>query len=259
MKVTLAQINPTVGAISGNFQKISEIIQDYSPKCDLIIFPEMCLTGYPPQDLLFDTAFIEKTDEALKKIAVRVQDTPIILGTIRQENGNLFNTAAVLRNGEVIACRDKTHLPTYDVFDEDRYFESASSRTPVELSIHGKSVKLGIEICEDLWDESYATKVSWELIHSGAEILVNISASPFHLNRLNERLDIIKDKSKDLKCNFIYCNLVGAQDELVFDGQSCIVNPVGEIVALYPLFQENLQIIDLDDCKAINLPDIPEE
>ena len=259
MKVTLAQINPTVGALSSNSRKITEIIQEYSSKCDLIIFPEMCLTGYPPQDLLLDKTFIEETDVTLKTIAANVQSAPVILGTIRQEENKLFNTAAVLHNGQVITFRDKTHLPTYDVFNEDRYFTSADSRMPVNLNLHGRPVKLGIEICEDLWDEDYLTKVSRELIHVGAEILVNISASPFQINRLDERLDIIKDKSKDLKCYFIYCNLVGAQDELVFDGQSCVVSPAGELVALSPAFTEDIQIIDIENCEPVIKPEFNEE
>ena len=259
MKVVLAQINPTVGALSDNTQKIIEIIKDYSAKCDLIIFPEMCLTGYPPQDLLIETVFIEKTADALKNIMVNVQATPVIIGTIRQEEDKLFNTAVVLQNGEVIACCDKTHLPTYDVFDEDRYFSSADSRIPVKLDIQGKSVTLGIEICEDLWDEDYETKVSRELVHTGAEILINISASPFHVNRMYERLDIIKDKSSDLKCYIIYCNLVGAQDELVFDGHSCVVNPSGELVALLPSFREDIRIIDIENCQPVGCIESSEE
>ena len=259
MKVALAQINPTVGALDNNSRKIEEIIQEYSPKCDLIIFPEMCLTGYPPQDLLMDTAFLARTAEALKNIAAKVQATPVILGTIRQEEDKLFNTAVVLHNGQISAFRDKTHLPTYDVFDEDRYFTSADSRNPVKLNIHGKSIKIGIEICEDLWDEGYETKVSRELIHAGAEMLVNISASPFHLNRMDERLDIMRDKSVELKCYFIYCNLVGAQDELVFDGQSCVVSPSGKLVALSPAFSEEIQIIDIEKSESINRPESSEE
>ena len=259
MKILLAQINPTVGALDNNSRNIEGIIQEHSPKCDLIVFPEMCLTGYPPQDLLMDTAFIVKTTEALKNIAAKVQETPVILGTIRQVEDKLFNTAAVLQNGEVIVFQDKTHLPTYDVFDEARYFVSADSRIPVELNIHGKTVKLGIEICEDLWDADYAIKVSRELIHKGAEILINISASPFHLNRLYERLVIIKDKANNLKCYFIYCNLVGAQDELVFDGQSCAVSPAGELIALSPAFREDIQITDIEKCESVILPESSEE
>ncbi len=255
----MAQINPTVGALNGNSLKIEEIIQEYSPKCDLIVFPEMCLTGYPPQDLILDSSFIEKAAEALKNIAVKVQCTPVILGTIRQKKNKIYNTAAVLNKGKVSAYRDKTHLPTYDVFDEARYFASADTRMPVEIKVHGKPVKLGIEICEDLWDAGYNTKVSRELIDAGAEIIINISASPFHINRLEERLDIIKDKSKDLKCYFIYCNLVGAQDELVFDGQSCVVSPFGDIVSLYPAFREDIQIMDIENSKSLNHPEFREE
>ena len=128
MKVAIAQINPTVGALKGNSRKIEEIIQEYSLKCDLVVFPEMCLTGYPPQDLLLDSSFIEKSAEALQNIAANTQDASVILGTIRQEENKLFNTAALLNNGQVTAYRDKTHLPTYDVFDEARYFASADTK-----------------------------------------------------------------------------------------------------------------------------------
>ena len=259
MKVALAQINPTVGALSANSRKITEIIQKYSSKCDIIIFPEMCLTGYPPQDLLFDTSFIKKAGDVLDTIGEAVRNTPVILGTIHQEEDKLFNTAAVLHNGQVTAFRDKTHLPTYDVFDEDRYFSAATTRMPVNINIHGKPVKLGIEICEDLWDEDYETKVSQELIHGGADILINISASPFHLNRMDRRFDIIKDKALDLKCYFIYCNLIGAQDELVFDGQSCVVSPQGELVALSPAFTEDIQIIDIENCLPMILSEPSEK
>ena len=219
----------------------------------------MCLTGYPPQDLLMDTVFIKKTTEALKNIATKVQATPVILGTIRQEEDKLFNTAAVLHNGRISAFRDKTHLPTYDVFDEDRYFTSADTRNPVELNINGNPIKFGIEICEDLWDENYETKVSRELVHAGAEILVNISASPFHLNILNERLYNIRDKVNNLKCYFIYCNLVGAQDELVFDGQSCVISPSGELAALSPAFSEDIQVIDIEHYQSVNRLESSEE
>ena len=215
MKVVLAQINPTVGALDANSEKIKEIIREYTSQCDLIIFPEMVLTGYPPQDLLLDDTFIQQTQEALDGIVAAVKSTAIIVGTIRKENNNLFNTAAVIQDSAVITYRDKTHLPTYDVFDEVRYFTPSESVEPVEVSVNGKSVKLGLQICEDLWDDEYDTKVSKSLCSQGAELLINISASPFHINKLQERIEIISSKANDLKCNFIYCNLVGAQDELV--------------------------------------------
>ena len=259
MKVVLAQINPTVGALKNNAQKIIEIIREHTPKCDLIIFPEMALTGYPPQDLLLDKSFIQKTQEVLNGIASSVNSTAVIIGSIRKENHNIYNTVAIIQSGSVLAYRDKMHLPTYDVFDEVRYFTPSEFVEPVEVSVNGKSVKLGLQICEDLWDEEYETKVSKSLCNQGAELLINISASPFHINKHNERIELICDKAKDLKCSFIYCNLVGAQDELVFDGQSCIVNSAGEVIFLSAAFEENVQLVDLDKCKQIKVLELSEE
>ena len=259
MKVALCQINPTVGALKNNAQKIIEIIREHTPKCDLIIFPEMALTGYPPQDLLLDESFIQKTQEALNVIASSVNSTAVIVGSIHKERQNLYNTAAVIQGGSVIAYRYKTHLPTYDVFDEVRYFTPSKFVEPVEVSIKGKSVKLGLQICEDLWDQEYEKKVSKSLCNQGAELLINISASPFHINKSQERIGLICDKANDLKCNFIYCNLVGAQDELVFDGQSCIVNSSGEVIFLSVAFEDNVQLVDLEKCKRIKVLELSEE
>ena len=259
MKVVLAQINPTVGALDANSEKIKEIIREYTSQCDLIIFPEMVLTGYPPQDLLLDESFIQKTQNALDVIAASVKSTAVIVGSIRKESHTLYNTAAVIQDGSIISYRDKTHLPTYDVFDEVRYFTPSESVKPVEVSVNGKSVKLGIQICEDLWDDEYDAKVSKLLCNQGAELLINISASPFHINKLHERIEIIISKTNNLKCNFIYCNLVGAQDELVFDGQSCIVNSGGEVIFLAPAFEESVQLVDMKNCSPIKVLELPEE
>jgi len=259
MKVVLAQINPTVGALDANSEKIKEVIREYTSQCDLIIFPEMVLTGYPPQDLLLDESFIQMTQEALNDIAASVKTTAVIVGSIRKEKHNLYNTAAVIQDGSVLTYRDKTHLPTYDVFDEVRYFTPSESVEPVEVRINGKSVKLGLQICEDLWDDEYNTKVSRLLCSLGAELLINISASPFHINKLHERIEIISSKAKDLKCNFIYCNLVGAQDELVFDGQSCIVNSTGEVIFLSAAFEESVRLVDMEKCNQKKVLEPPEE
>jgi len=259
MKVALCQINPTVGALKKNAQKIIKIIREYTPKCDLIVFPEMALTGYPPQDLLLDESFIQKTAGILNDIASYANSTTVIVGSVRKENHNLYNTAAVIQNGSIIAYRDKTHLPTYDVFDEARYFTSSEFIEPVEVNVNGKSARLGLQICEDLWDEEYETKISKSLCDQGAELLINISASPFHINKINERIEMMCNKANDLKCCFIYCNLVGAQDELVFDGQSCIVNAAGEVILLADAFEDNVQLIDLDKCKQIRVLELPEE
>jgi len=259
VKVALCQINPTVGALQNNAKKIIEIIREYTPKCDLIIFPEMVLTGYPPQDLLLDDTFIQKTQEVLNTIALSINSTAVIIGSIYKEKKNLYNAAVVIQDGSIIGYRYKTHLPTYDVFDEVRYFTPAEFVEPVEVSLNGKLVKLGLEICEDLWDKDYKTKVSKSLYDQGAELIINISASPFHINKGMERIEIIRDKVNDLKCNFIYCNLVGAQDELVFDGQSCIINSASEVIFLSSAFEENVQVVDLEKCEQIKVTDFSEE
>jgi len=258
MRIALCQINPIVGALQSNADKIIQIIGKYSAQCDLLIFPELVLTGYPPQDLLADSQFIANTEAALNKI-VFATTTPVVLGTVRRDGDNLFNSAAIMHNGNLTAYCDKTHLPTYDVFDEMRYFTPAIERKPVTLQCGNKQVNLGIQICEDLWDHEYDCKVSSELKEEGAEVIINISASPYHINRLSERIDIISNKAKQLKCNFIYCNLIGAQDELIFDGQSCMVNTTGEMTELLPAFEESIQIINTEKTSSIPVNEKGEE
>jgi len=258
MRIALCQINPIVGALQSNADKIIQIIGKYSAQCDLLIFPELVLTGYPPQDLLADSQFIANTEATLNKI-VFTTTTPVILGSVRRDGDNLFNSAAIMHNGNLTAYCDKTHLPTYDVFDEMRYFTPAIERKPVTLQCGNKQVNLGIQICEDLWDHEYDCKVSSELKEEGAEVIINISASPYHINRLSERIDIISNKAKQLKCNFIYCNLIGAQDELIFDGQSCMVNTTGEMTELLPAFEESIQIINTEKTSSIPVNEKGEE
>tara|TARA_B100000029_G_scaffold314756_1_gene307180 strand:- start:3960 stop:5561 length:1602 start_codon:yes stop_codon:yes gene_type:complete len=259
MKIGLAQINVIVGDIENNTSKIIDIIKEYSEICDLLIFPEMILTGYPPQDLLLDSSFISKAEIALDKIASQSRGAAVILGTVRKEDNMLYNTAAVINNFEVIRFVDKTHLPNYDVFDENRYFSSSKLIDPVPVEINGRIVNMGVQVCEDLWDDSYEVKVSTELSNKGAELLINISSSPFYVDKHNERIDIIREKAIDLKCYFIYCNIVGAQDELVFDGNSSIVNPEGKLVAICPPFKEAIKIVDLEKVKPIFVPKYTKE
>jgi len=254
MKIGLAQINVVVGDIENNTSKIIDIIKKYSKKCDLLIFPEMILTGYPPQDLLLDNTFISKTEVALDKIVSESKGVAVIIGTVRKEEGKLYNTAAVINNLEVIQFVDKTHLPNYDVFDESRYFSSSKLIDPVPLEINERIINIGVQVCEDLWDDSYDLKVSTELSNKGAEVLINISSSPFYAEKHYERLDIIKNKARSLKCYFIYCNIVGAQDELVFDGNSSIVNPDGRLVSICQSFKEIVKIVDLEKVKPIARP-----
>ncbi|MBC8479332.1 MAG: NAD+ synthase, partial [FCB group bacterium] len=183
----------------------------------------------------------------------------VILGTVRHEGKKIYNSAAVLQNGKLLGFRDKSLLPTYDVFDEDRYFEPAESVKPLSVTIGSKTVNLGIEICEDLWDADYDLKVSRELVNQDADLLINISASPFSINKQRERLRLVKDKVDELKKHFIYCNLVGAQDELVFDGGSFVYSVDGFTVAVCDQFNTQLKLVDLDNCTKVEIVNLPEE
>ncbi len=259
MKVTLCQINPIVGALEENAQKIIDLIANHSDKSDLIVFPEMVLTGYPPEDLLFDNNFIKEVADQLNNIISIVKSTPVIVGTIRESNGKLYNSAIVIQNSSIIGVSDKTHLPTYDVFDEKRYFYSSNSISPIEIKIKDRSIMLGVLVCEDLWDKDYDLKVCDVLCEKGAELLINISASPFHVGKLKERVDIIKMKSKRLDCPFIYCNLIGAQDELVFDGSSCVLNANGDVLKMLSRFEECIDTVNLNETKIVDFIEVSEE
>ena len=259
MRVTICQINPIVGALEENTQKIIDLIASHSHKSDLIIFPEMVLTGYPPEDLLFDNNFIKEAADQLNNIITIVKSTTVIIGTIRQFGRRLYNSAIVIQNSSIIGISDKTHLPTYDVFDEKRYFHSSNSIKPIEIKINDRSILLGVLICEDLWDQDYDQKVCDVLCEKGAEVLINISASPFHVGKLKERIDFIRIKSKRFNCPLIYCNLIGAQDELVFDGSSCILNADGDILKILSRFNECIDTINLNEANIIDYVEAPEE
>ena len=251
MKFALAQINPTVGDIQGNTQKIIHTIAEYGKDVDILVFPEMVLTGYPPQDLLFESAFIKTTQLALLEIAESISECTVILGSIREVNGELFNTAAIIHGHGKIDFRDKTLLPTYDVFDEDRYFTSAKHIEPVQVMISGKSISMGVQICEDLWDDEYPQKVTRELVEKGVAVVVNISASPFSVDRHKNRIQAVQAKVEEFKIPFLYCNLVGAQDELVFDGQSFAINISNEIIASGKSFDEDVVLVNFEDTLPI--------
>ena len=259
MTFSLAQINPTVGDINGNAQKIIQIIAEHGKDVDVLIFPEMVLTGYPPQDLLFESAFIKDTEAALLKIAESVSECTVIVGSVREENGELFNAAAIIHADGKIDYRDKILLPTYDVFDEARYFTSAKRIEPVQVMVSGEPVSIGVQICEDLWDDEYPQKVTLGLIKKGATLMVNISASPFCVDRYKERIQAVQAKVGEYEIPFLYCNLVGAQDELVFDGQSFAMNAFGEIIATGKLFSTDVIFVDFENASSISVPDTCED
>ena len=255
MKIALCQINPTVGAINQNKKSIFDWYhRAVDIGADLVVFPELSLIGYPPQDLLLRNRFIENAKNALDEIAQK-STIPIILGNTMMEDNKLYNCAFFCEKGEIISHYKKRLLPTYDVFDEARYFTSGSEPCVVKVSINGENVYLGLQICEDLWDKNYSCDLVEELKAKGAEIIINLSASPYRVDRLLDRCELIQSKASDNRLSYVYCNLVGAQDELIFDGQSLAYNENGELIAQGKAFEEEILLVDINNSQTIDLKD----
>ena len=259
MKIGICQINPTVGAINKNKKLILENYdRSVSLGAELVVFPELAITGYPPQDLLLREQFLTNTENALDEI-VKCASTPMILGSTLVENSHLFNCSFLCENGKIVGHYKKILLPTYDVFDEDRYFKSGSEPSVFELTISGQSKRIGLQICEDLWDHNYSKDLAESIKETGADIIINISASPFGDDRLTERSKLIKAKAQKTSLPFVYCNMVGSQDELIFDGQSLVYGQDGNLIAKGKAFEEDLLIVDLKETNQINLPSMKRE
>ena len=259
MKIGICQINPTVGAIDKNKQ----LILDYYDKsisngAELVVFPELAVTGYPPQDLLLRDRFLTSAAAALDEIANHTL-VPMILGSTLVENNNLFNCSFICENGKILGHYKKILLPTYDVFDEDRYFKSGNKTSTFELKILNESKRVGLQICEDLWDQNYSIDLAESIKDANADMIINISASPFGDDRLIERSNLIQEKVQKTGLPFIYCNLVGAQDELIFDGQSLVYDHEGSLIAKGKAFNEDLMIVDFDESSKIKLNSLDRE
>lgn len=249
MRIAMAQINSTVGDLERNIEKIEESIANAKKhNVDLVVFPELAITGYPPQDLLLEDAFVKRNKVLLCDLIANDAGIAGIVGFVDYERKNLYNAAAVFNKDKLLGIAYKTLLPTYDVFDEDRYFKPAKEEDikPVSLSIDGMKYKIGVEICEDLWDQSYDVKVTDSLARRGADLIVNISASPFYVGKRFNREKLLKEKATKNKIPIFYINLVGAQDELVFDGQSLAVDRSGNLIAIGKQFKEDLVITDIN-------------
>ncbi|WXG47249.1 MAG: NAD+ synthase [Candidatus Atabeyarchaeum deiterrae] len=250
LRIAMAQTNPTVGDLPGNGKKIRDFLIEASRRgADLVAFPELSTTGYPPQDLLLENAFVKANKElALRLIEENEKDIAGVIGFVDYEGEKLFNAAAIFKNNKLAKIIHKTLLPTYDVFDEDRYFkpEKQEEVQPVEIMMNGNICKLGVEICEDLWDETYEVKVTEILAGRGANLIVNISASPFYAGKRFVREKLLSIKSSQNRIPIFYVNLVGGQDELVFDGQSLAVDRSGKLIAVGKQFEEDLIITDLN-------------
>lgn len=261
--VAMAQINATVGDLEGNRERIIEFGRKaIDAGADIVAFPEMAMTGYPPLDLLppretrppsgnrrpEQEEFVRLNKEYLRDVADRLREIIAVVGFVDYDDYNLYNAAAVITNGTVRHVAHKTLLPTYDVFDEHRYFTPASGNEPATIDFHDEPMRLGASICEDIWDEEvgYSVKVVDSLGALGARVIVNLNASPFHDKIRDLRLRILKRKATRLGSAIIYVNLVGGQDELVFDGQSLAVDRNGRLVGIGKQFEEDLVLVDLD-------------
>lgn len=256
MKIALCQINPTVGAFKENKDLIlRNYMESLDNGADIVVFPEMSITGYPIADLLYENGFVNQNMIILDEISSN-STKPMILGYVHEDHGHLYNSAAVCVNGKQTFRYDKILLPTYDVFDEDRYFSPGKELGLFKIDINDEQMVIGLQICEDLWDHEYDRKISDELSKSGASFIINISASPYHRLKFNERINLIKDKVNNIKKPIYYCNLVGAQDELIFDGQSLGLSSDGKLVGLGKKFSEDIIYIDSNADFAIPKPKI---
>ena len=239
IRVGIAQINSTVGDLSGNTKKIMQSIDQAKPLgVDLLTFPELAITGYPPEDLLLKPQFIKQNRECLDKIIEHSSDIAVVVGFV-DSDGDIYNTAAVLYNKKLVGVYHKFYLPNYGVFDENRYFQ-AGRECPVFI-IYGTGI--GITICEDMWYEAGPAIVQ---AYAGARVLINISASPYHAGKGLSRERMLATRASDSMAIVVHNNLVGGQDELVFDGSSLIINERGEVIARGKQFEEDFVVTDLD-------------
>ena len=244
MRLALAQINAVVGDLEGNRERILTAVSDArSEKADLVLLPELAVTGYPPEDLLLRPAFVRAAEESVREIARACTGLTALIGTPWFDR-DLFNACAVCADGELKTLYRKRYLPNYGVFDEDRYF--APGRELVLLRLG--EVLIGPTICEDVWQPG---PPATDLALAGAELLVNLSASPYHVGKAEDREEMLVTRARDNSAYLAFCNLVGGQDELLFDGHSVVLDDEGEVLARAPGFEEALLIVDLDPSEAI--------
>jgi len=244
MRIALAQINTTVGDLDGNRARILEAIEEArNAEADLVLLPELAVTGYPPEDLLLRPGFLRAARESLDEIARATHDVLALVGFPHLDR-DLYNACAVCSGGEVKAIYRKRFLPNYGVFDEDRYFAPARDCLLLELG----GTLIGPTICEDMWQPG---PPATDLALAGAQLLTNISASPFHVCRDRERREMFATRARDNSCFVAFCNAVGGQDELIFDGNSLVLDEEGNVLARGPGFEEALLVVDIDPADAV--------
>jgi len=257
MKIGFAQINPTVGDLRGNCELIIGAYERLAAAgAELVLTPELAITAYPPQDLVFKSRFVPENLAFLEKLHSHVGDTALLVGFVDRNEGRgkpFHNAAALLERGKPICKAYKSLLPTYDVFDEDRYFEAG--RCVVPFDVHGR--KMGVTICEDIWTDDYLPRPLYDiepvrnLVEQSAEIIVNLSASPFRLGAPACRFEMIAAQARMHQRPICYCNVVGGNDQLIFDGNSIAVNASGNLIAQLAAFREDAKVVDTDSTDAI--------
>ncbi|MDD2751849.1 MAG: NAD+ synthase, partial [Candidatus Omnitrophica bacterium] len=239
LRLGLAQINCTVGDLEGNCQKISGYIEQVGRLgVDILVFPELCVTGYPPEDLLLKPKFISDNLQYLKNLSALARETAVVVGFVDRHLQDIFNAAAIIYNQKIKGRYYKTFLPNYGVFDEKRYF-SAGKQQPI---FKFGDLVFGVNICEDIWHKPGPVE---QQAKAGSKLILNINASPYHAGKVKERENIIRKQAKDNHVAIGYVNLVGGQDELIFDGQSMVVDAKGKLIARAEAFKEELLIADL--------------
>ncbi len=260
MRIGLAQINTTVGDLAGNRARILEAYEQLvAAGAGLVVFPELVVTGYPPRDLLFKRRFVPDNEASMREIAARVGEIPALVGCVQANPAgsgrSFFNAAAFCRRGAIVATARKCLLPTYDVFDEDRYFESANE----SLIVDWDGSRVGVTICEDIWADPvvsprrrYPIDPVAELARRGIDLHVNLSASPWHNGKASLRRELIGNAAKTSRAPLVYCNAVGGNDELIFDGRSLVADATGKLVAGLAAFREELRVVDLEAAPAID-------
>lgn len=259
MKIALAQINTANSDIAGNSKKIRKYLQiARSQKDDLVIFPELCLVGYPPKDFLYQHDFIQKQNDELHSLMRDFADMTFIVGVVEKSVEHKFwNVAHVIEGGKIKATARKNLIPSYDIFDERRYF--SASKDILSFEIRGK--KFGLTICEDMWADLvpfYENDPMHKFVEKKIDVMINVSASPFDYRKYNQRVELAKKHAKNLSADFIYVNLVGGDDELLFDGGSFVMTKHGEVVERLPYFKEDLHSIEYPDLQSNSMNQVEE-
>jgi len=262
MKIAICQINTTIGDFDGNVRKVTDSLKRAKAAgCEVALFPELTLTGYPPRDLLDRFSFFECAKKALDQVAKEAQGILAVVGTILENKGSgnpLFNAAVAVKDGQVLYTYKKALLPNYDVFDEARYFAPATQPEP-PLKFGG--LKIGFTICEDIWNVEgifthrlYTYDPVNELAKQRPDLVLNLSASPFHVAKLSVRQELLKQLTLKIKAPVLYCNLVGGNDELIFDGCSMAMDAAGNLFQLAKAFEEDFFVYDTENPSAKTVP-----